>query len=173
MFFFTTKTQSAQSYNKKFFVILCVLCALVVFYKNTFSQTADTVSETRQSKSSTTAVLLSLALPGLGQIYNESYWKTPVILGFAGYFGYVWKQENDLYRKYQTEYRNNPFNTQARRARDFYHDERDRFAWYLGVTYLLNAVDAYVDAQLFDFDVGTSLTERNSFTITITIKPFH
>ncbi|MBM4165428.1 MAG: hypothetical protein FJ218_00645 [Ignavibacteria bacterium] len=119
------------------------------------------MNEQRQSKSSTQAVLLSLALPGLGQIYNESYWKTPVILGFVGYFGYVWKQENDLYHKYQTEYRNNPFDAQARRARDFYHDERDRFAWYLGVTYLLNAVDAYVDSQLFDFDVGENLNTHS------------
>ncbi|MBS4029439.1 MAG: hypothetical protein KGZ58_12485 [Ignavibacteriales bacterium] len=153
------------------------ILVILFFSSSLFSQQTDslsyskqnTISEQRQSKSSTQAVLLSLALPGLGQIYNESYWKTPVILGFVGYFGYVWKQENDLYHKYQAEYilTSNP---QDRKARDFYHDERDRFAWYLGVTYLLSAVDAYVDAQLFDFDVDTSLgysqqMSMNQFTV--------
>ena len=155
----------------KYFLI--VISILIFSQTKLYSQTADTLSfskqsivaESKQTKSSTKAVLLSLALPGLGQIYNESYWKTPVILGFAGYFGYVWKQENDLYHQYQTEYRNNPSDAQAKRVRDFYHNERDRFAWYLGVTYLLNAVDAYVDAQLFDFDVNTNLGKEQKITL--------
>ena len=42
-------------------------------------------------------------------------------------------------------------------ARDFYHDQRDEFILYLGLTYILNIVDAYVGATLYDFDVSDEL----------------
>ena len=35
--------------------------------------------------------------------------------------------------------------------------QRDAFAWYLGILYLVNIVDAYVGAELYDFDVGPEL----------------
>ena len=37
--------------------------------------------------------------------------------------------------------------------RNFYRDQRDLFTIYMGITYLLQLVDAYVDAHLFDFTV--------------------
>jgi hypothetical protein len=49
---------------------------------------------------------------------------------------------------------NDPFlENRYRNLRDFYRDQRDNFAIYLALTYLLNLVDAYVDAHLFDFTV--------------------
>lgn len=148
---------------------IMLLVVFFLFSSLLFSQPTDSISFTKQnivaelhSKSSTQAVLFSLALPGLGQVYTESYWKVPVIVGFSSYFGYQWFQANDLYLHYRNQYKatNNP---QSRRVRDFYRTERDKFAWYFGVTYILNAVDAYVDAQLYDFDIDTSLTvDENS-----------
>jgi hypothetical protein len=41
--------------------------------------------------------------------------------------------------------------------RDFYRDQRDQFYLYAGLVYLINVVDAYVDAHLFDFDVSDKM----------------
>lgn len=104
------------------------------------------------TKSAWTAVLLSTALPGAGQIYNESYWKAPLIWGLSGWLVYNWIQNNKEYKKYGQLYSQNNLES-YRTLRTFYRDQRDMFTIYLGLTYILNLVDAYVDAQLFDFTV--------------------
>jgi len=111
------------------------------------------------------AVLRSAVVPGLGQIYNQSYWKAPVVWGVSGWFVYNWfyndkkyKDNKELYRKFNvTTYRTN---------RDFYRDQRDLFAIYIGITYFLNLVDAYVDAHLFDFTVD----ENKMLKLNVQIK---
>ena len=45
-------------------------------------------------------------------------------------------------------------NDEYYRLREFYRDQRNDFAIYIVLTYLLNLVDAYVDAHMFDFDVS-------------------
>ncbi len=112
------------------------------------------------TKSAGLAVLFSAGLPGLGQIYNESYWKTPIIWALGGYWVSQWVQLNDKYRDYRGRFEADPTGPESnlnKRVRDFYRDERDKFAWYLGALYVLNLLDAYVDANLYDFDVGGSL----------------
>jgi hypothetical protein len=112
------------------------------------------------TKSPWGAVARSAILPGLGQIYNESYWKAPVIWGVLGYFVSVWINQNNLYKKYGDLYDdsitgdNANGNSEYLRLREFYRDQRDEFAIYIVLTYLLNLVDAYVDAHMFDFDVS-------------------
>lgn len=125
---------------------------------NTATAQKDTLPY-RMHKSPLGAVLRSAVLPGLGQIYNESYWKVPVVWGFLGYYGYEWIRQNNNYHDYIGWYKEalsgqrpgNPAN--YKRNRDFYRDQRDLFAIYMGITYALNLLDAYVDAQLFDFSV--------------------
>lgn len=99
------------------------------------------------------AVGRSAILPGWGQIYNESYWKAPVIWGVMGWFVYAWIDNNNNYIDYKNLY------SQAGESiyldyRNFYRDQRDEFAIYMLLTYFLNLVDVYVDAHLFDFSVG-------------------
>ena len=118
----------------------------------------------RPTKSPWLAVGLSAALPGAGQVYNENYWKVPVIAGLAGYWIYEWVKLNNQYKDYRDQYNQSlvvlPPSGLPRlgEIRDFYHDERDKFAWYLGALYFLNLVDAYVGAHLYDFDVSPDLT---------------
>ncbi len=118
------------------------------------------------------AVLRSAIIPGFGQFYNESYWKVPVVLGFMGYFAYVWNDQNNLYKKYRDLYSasisSDPeLSSSYLRLREFYKDQRNDFAIYLGLTYFLQLVDAYVDAQLFDFTVEEN---KNIGTIDFSIK---
>jgi hypothetical protein len=118
----------------------------------------------RPTKSAGTALLLSALLPGAGQVYNESYWKVPIIAGFAGYFIYEWIWNNNKADEYRGLYvqsirENPPFgDDRYRQLREFYKQQRDSFAWYFVILYVLNLVDAYVDASLYDFDVGENLS---------------
>lgn len=122
----------------------------------------------KMKKSAWGAVLRSAILPGFGQFYNESYWKVPVVLGVLGYLGYQWNNNNALYKDYRDLYKTNsitnPNSTLTKNYyenREFYRDQRDLFAVYIGLTYFLNLVDAFVDAHLFDFDVSENVQTKS------------
>ena len=118
----------------------------------------------QQTKSTLLAMGLSAVLPGAGQIYNESYWKAPIIMGIGGWFVYEWIQNNDLYKDYRDQYQASITtttpngNSRLLTIREFYRDQRDGFAWYLGLLYAINILDAYVDASLFDFRQDARVT---------------
>lgn len=117
----------------------------------------------KMKKSPWKAVAYSAILPGAGQFYNKSYWKIPVIAGLGGYFVYEWVKNNNEYLDYKTQYQNsqtekNPAgNPQLQYLREFYRDQRDNFIIYSLILYVVNLIDAYVDAQLYDFDVSDSI----------------
>jgi len=98
------------------------------------------------------AVARSAIIPGLGQFYNESYWKIPVIWGVSALFISGWVYNNNLYKDYKNLFIETGNNTYLS-YRDFYRDQRDNFTIYLALLYILNLVDAYVDAHLYDFTV--------------------
>jgi hypothetical protein len=117
------------------------------------------ITKFRMRKSPTLAVLLSAVIPGAGQFYNQSYWKIPVIAGLSAYFGYEYINNNNKFKDYRDQYNStitpeNPFGNQnLKTLREFYRNQRDDFVWYFLIVYVVNLVDAYVDAHLFDFDV--------------------
>jgi len=119
-------------------------------------------AEFKMKKDPWKAVLYSALLPGAGQYYNKSYWKIPVVLGLGGYFGYGIVNNNNKYNNYKDQYSQsqteaNPAGDQQLKSfRDFYKDQRDDFVVYALILYVVNLIDAYVDAQLFDFDVSDS-----------------
>ncbi len=113
-----------------------------------------------RTKSPLTAALLSAALPGLGQYYNESYWKIPVILGIAGFLVRGIVVNNQDFANFKDEYNatitdTNPAgDLRLKQLREFYRDQRDTYIWWLGIFYILQVADAVVDAHLYDFDVS-------------------
>ena len=141
--------------------------------------TSDTVL--RRGKSTTVAMLASLVLPGAGQIYNGSYWKTPIIWGLGYYFVSIYKQENDLYQQYRNEYSDSinsipatgilPLKVQRLKdLRDFYHGQRDTFGWYVAIAYIVNVLDAFVDASLYSFEVSPNLQPSNDLRATLRVR---
>lgn len=114
-------------------------------------------------KSPWRAVAYSAILPGAGQFYNESYWKIPIIAGLGGYFVYEIVINNNQYLDYKDQYANsqtpqNPQgNIQLQNYREFYRDQRDNFIIYSLILYVVNLIDAYVDAQLYDFNVSDKI----------------
>ena len=119
------------------------------------------------------ALLYAAVLPGLGQVYNKKYWKLPLVYGgfyllstgitnynkqYKLYRGQLFynlehnlKGENDL----------NPVSElttgQLRRIVDRARRERDFFVILMGGMYLLQMVDAHVDAHLKEFDLNPKL----------------
>lgn len=120
------------------------------------------------------ATLLSTYLPGAGQVYNRKTWKVPIIYAaFAG-MGYLIKFNHDNFKKFDNallaRYDNDP-NTvddyatiysedNLRSLSDFYRRNRDLSVIGLTLIYVLNIVDAHVDAHLFNFNVDDDLSLR-------------
>jgi hypothetical protein len=130
---------------------------------------ATTTSDTivRPGKSTTIAMLSSMALPGAGQIYNGSYWKAPVIWGTGVYLWSIYRGQNDLYQVHKKAYtvsitsQNAAGDGRERQLRDFYNRQRDSFGWYMAIAYIVNVLDAYVDASLYGFEVSPNLQPKN------------
>ena len=140
-------------------LLLIISCKTIA--QDTNQTTIDTTTVTSEKfemqKSPWGAVLRSAIIPGWGQIYNESYWKVPIIWGLTGWFVYAWIDNNKQYKDYRDLY-SETGNSRYQRLRDFYLDQRDEFAIYIAITYLLNLVDAYVDAHLFDFSIDENIS---------------
>jgi hypothetical protein len=122
--------------------------------------------------SPTRAALFSAAIPGLGQAYNKKYWKIPIVWGGFVAFGYFINWHNDQYQFYRKnliyaiaqdpDYPNetNLDPATLRSARDYYRRNRDQLAIYGILFYMLQIVDAHVDAHLIEFDVNQDLSLR-------------
>ena len=107
------------------------------------------------TKSPWGAVLRSAIIPGWGQIYNQSYIKAPIIWGIGVGLTAAWIWNNNRYWKYANLYAENGYITDSYKSnRNFFRDQRDLITIYMALAYLLNLVDAYVDAALFDFNVS-------------------
>lgn len=124
------------------------------------------------------AVIMSAVLPGLGQVYNQKYWKVPIIYAAIGTLTYFIIDYNKKYNIYVNGY--NDFidkdpNTNShltirnidrfesdpayflKSYRDFYRRWRDLDVLILAGVYVLNIIDANVDAHFFNFDIGDDL----------------
>ena len=137
---------------------------------------------------STKAILWAF-LPGGGQIYNRKYWKLPIVWGafMACYYSITWN--NRQYQEYHAAYRDlsgpdpehntswlvfAPTGTQAsdyqqyqsslrstlKRGNDFYRRYRDLSIVATVLVYGLSILDAYVDAELYTFDISPDLSLR-------------
>lgn len=130
--------------------------------KDTTKPVKRTPGTFRMRKNPWVAVGLSAVVPGAGQFYNESYWKIPVILAAGGLLGYQILRNNDRYNEYKDLYEQSlqtipGGNSNLKEQRDNFRDQRDEFIIYFGLFYLINLVDAYVDAHLYDFDVSEEM----------------
>jgi hypothetical protein len=128
------------------------------------------------------SVWLAMAFPGAGQIYNRKYWKLPIVYG--GFVGcaYALNWNNKMYKDYSQAYldimdddpntksyqdflplnssiagQEERFKEIFRKRKDVYRRQRDLSIFaFIGV-YLLSIIDAYVDAELSDFDISNDI----------------
>ena len=114
------------------------------------------------------AGLYSAILPGSGQIYTKKYWKVPVIYGGLITSAYYINESNDFYQLYKSTYLNrldgdftdnlNYSDSDLRTLTEHYRRNREVSALLFTLTYILNIVDASVNAHLFDYDVSEDLS---------------
>jgi len=133
-----------------------------------------------------TFALLYALIPGGGQLYNRKYWKIPLVLAAATACTYAVSWNARLYNEYHTAYvdfmNENPLekdswkgfvpnggnpadyvgdgNIQSRlkKGTELYRRNRDLSIIVSAAVYLLSIIDAYVDAELFLFDVSPNLS---------------
>ena len=130
------------------------------------------------------ALWLALVLPGAGQIYNRKYWKLPIFYG--GFMGciYALTWNNMMYKDYSqayldlmdtdpstnsynkflhlgveiTEANENRFKQIFKSRKDKYRRWRDMSIFVMIGVYALSVIDAYVDAELSEFDISKDLS---------------
>ena len=119
------------------------------------------------------ASIYSAIIPGLGQLYNKKYWKLPIVyaaLGSAAYFTYEngqkYKQYRDAFLLRQEggtdEYDGNYTDSQLITIMEYYERNKELSLLMTAAIYILNIVDASVDAHLFDFDISEDLSLNTS-----------
>lgn len=116
------------------------------------------------------AIILSAVVPGLGQAYNKKYWKIPIVYAGLGVGVYFLQDNLREVKTFKQHYRNatdddpNTFNTSGFSTGALQEKINQHKKWrdysYLGLVavYLLNIIDANVDAHLFNFDVSEDLS---------------
>ncbi|WP_421895703.1 DUF5683 domain-containing protein [Marinoscillum sp.] len=138
-------------------------------------ETIKTVSELDPNK----AALLSAVLPGLGQAYNNQYWKIPLIYGGGLIISHYINYNNQIYNEMRNSliaevdsdpntvnpYKDRFQETALTRNRDAFRRNRDLLILIGAAFYLLNVVDAHVSAHLNEFDVNDNLSLKVSPSI--------
>lgn len=129
------------------------------------------LKEKNESINPKKATVLSAIIPGLGQIYNEKYWKVGIIYGAGIAMGYGMKFNSDSLKRYQQalNYRIDtssltvdnwyPLLSDAKvqGERDYYRKNRDMLIiGFIGL-YAIQIIDANVDAHLKEFEINEDL----------------
>ena len=131
------------------------------------------------------SVWLAMVFPGAGQIYNRKYWKLPIVYG--GFVGcaYALNWNGKMYKDYSQAYldimdddpntksfedflpmnssiagQEERFKEIFRKRKDAYRRQRDLSIFAFVGVYLLSVIDAYVDAELSDFDITKDIGLR-------------
>lgn len=145
---------------------------------------------------------MSAIFPGLGQIYNRKYWKLPILYGgFVG-LSYAISWNNRYYQDYFHAYKDimdddpetnswhdflrygqDPETVDTawlkdvlRRGKNYYRRYRDLSIIGTVALYAIGIMDAYVDAQLFDFEITPifpCVSSRLLFKKTAIIRQMH
>ncbi|MFO7790865.1 MAG: DUF5683 domain-containing protein [Bacteroidota bacterium] len=166
----------------KLLTYLLIIFLASVFSGNTCAQSQDSVPAGEESletnntdkqsglkRSPLKASIYSAVLPGAGQIYNRKYWKVPIVYAGIGTFTYLGFQYQQQFTRYKSALINRqngePDEFEGLLSDNAIENEMDRLRRMrdlniIGATlmYLLQIIDANVDASLSDFDVSDDLS---------------
>jgi hypothetical protein len=147
---------------------------LVAQNKDLKIETKKTVKGDINPLSPAKAAFYSAILPGLGQTYNKRYWKIPIVYAAIGTGVYFIIDNNKKFNQYRDEYKKRLANggsydtsdpnygrlstESVIRGQKFYQKNRDLSVLITSAFYILNIVDANVDAHLLQFNVNDDLS---------------
>ena len=126
------------------------------------------------------AAFYSAILPGMGQIYNKKYWKAPIVWGALAGTTYLYIDNNSIYKRYRTAFKLRKAGLQdeftlidaagnttvliseagLENAQKQLRENRDLALLSSVLVYVLQIVEASVNAHLLQFNTDDSLTFR-------------
>lgn len=169
----------------------CLLIISLILSLSSFAQdlkmskvdTLDFITDEIDILAPSKAAFYSAVLPGLGQIYNKKYWKTPIVWAALGTSIFFYVDNDKFYTRYRAAFKNRlagrpdefdgnsdaVFLSQSalERAQNVYKKNRDLSLFISIGIYILNIVEANVDAHLPDKALNTNI----SFTPEIFMSP--
>ncbi len=131
------------------------------------------------------ATWYAIVCPGLGQIYNRSYWKLPIVYGGVLAFTYLISWNGRMYNDYRNAYfdisdddpttdsyldlspnykgtleEKQKLTNSLKTKTTSYRRARDLSIFGSVALYVVSVIDAFVDAHLYDFEVSNDLSFR-------------
>jgi hypothetical protein len=124
------------------------------------------------------ATTLAMVFPGAGQLYNKTYWKMPIVVGGFSILAYTVGWNNRGYQRFKTAYNyrmdgidetvdefdgtsNDPGPQGLLLQRRAFRRNRDMCLIFLGLFYIMQAVDAHATAHMQAYDVSDDLARAN------------
>lgn len=123
------------------------------------------------------AAFYSAVFPGLGQIYNKSYWKAPIVWGAMGTSIYYYLENNKKYNRFRQAYKRRldgfkddefygnrqdgvpMFSDEGlRRGQRLYRRNKELSLLVTVGFYVLNIIEANVQAHLDQYNVNENLS---------------
>jgi hypothetical protein len=159
-----------------FDIIVCIILPLSLLSSiQSRGQSADTLIQEKEKKSHSIkrATIYSAVLPGLGQAYNKKYWKIPIIYAGFGVMTYFIIYNTQEYNEYKEAYiykandETYPIDNdyvdiynldQLESGMDTYRRYRDISYIVTALWYVINILDANVDAHFVDYDISDDLS---------------
>ena len=142
--------------KRKYIFFICTLISLSI-----------SSQKIQKEKSPKKAAIYSAVIPGAGQIYTKKYWKVPIIYGGLVASAYFINDNNNQYKEYKDaallsyetgEDQLGYTYSELIILKDHYKRNREiSYFSFVGV-YILNIVDASVNAHLFNFDVSDDIS---------------
>lgn len=160
----------------------------LVIYQDEEVKILRSISISNMPHSPHTATMYAAIVPGLGQIYNRKYWKLPFVYGGIGALIYAIHFNGKCYDKYRRAYRdfiirdpNNKsyasiaektglsveeiettyatwFSNALENKKDYYRRYRDMSYFGMVGVYIVQLIDACVDAHFYNFNVDDDLS---------------
>jgi hypothetical protein len=150
---------------KKILILLAFLFPVFFFFQIGFCQKGSDSTKIRlqpselkiKSKSPTGALFRSVIFPGWGQFYNQQYFKSALVFGgetalitsAAIYWSKASEHKKNFDNLPQTQLGEKLWEFEQYQ---FYRDKRNQIFWITAAVVFLSMFDAYVDAQLYDFN---------------------
>ena len=115
----------------------------------------------------------------MGQVYNKKYWKAPIVWGAMGTSIYYYLHNNKEYKRYRTAYKLRKIGLQdeftlddgtqvislqtLETAQDQLKENRDMSLLTTVILYVLQIVEASVNAHLLQFNTDDNLSFKPTF----------
>ncbi|MBL6647924.1 MAG: hypothetical protein ISP57_03310 [Flavobacteriaceae bacterium] len=148
-----------------------LLSLFFLVYLTSYSQENELKFDELDPTTPSKAAFYSAVIPGLGQGFNKKYWKIPIVYAAIGSSAYLYDFNNKKYWDYRNAYKsrkagykNDPYQNlildddRLLDGADFHKKNRDLSMVFIVGFYILNILDANIDAHLKQYNVNESLT---------------